>query len=67
MLEYHWLLRKIGKDSVYVEYPEYADIRDPINLSGSIPSNDQMCAVSEVHPLAMKFVNVMPCFWIRSK
>ena len=35
---------------------------DHINLSGSIPSNNQMCAVSDVHPLLIKLVKVIPCF-----
>jgi hypothetical protein len=47
-------------------YPKYEDSNE-LDLMGSIPSNNAMCASAETSPLLIKFVKVIPCFWMRSK
>ena len=67
VVSYPCLLKNCGRESKWALYHEYEPACIPISLSGSIPNSNQICAVSEVHPLLMMLVKVIPCLWIRSK
>jgi hypothetical protein len=59
---YHCCPKNFGNGSVGFLYPEYAVIFGQSIFIGSIPNNSQTCAVSEVQPLEIKFVNVIQSF-----
>jgi hypothetical protein len=61
-------LKNVGSESVMFAYLSYACVLFISGFSrGSIHCNNAICAVSDVHPFAIKLVNVVPLLCILSK